>query len=304
MITVNDIAKAASGIVFSNEGGYASVNPNDNGAVSVGKLQWHGERARELLFCICSKDDEAERLLGDIYKELMEGRSWKKRTMTAEEADALSTFLSRDISIAVQDATAINDISEDIEKGVSYGLSNCGALIYFADGANQYGRYSKLWKQAAEMSVQSGGTLDSLHSAIMSLATSRKERRVRTYEKVRVLEISKKSLGDEADSPSLTHKVVRGDTLSAISAEYGVSVKALVDANKQRYKRITPDYIECGWELVIEREKEKSEYECALEELEYAGIVDRALAKKISNEAVVIALWRLWLCSDSGGGLI
>ena len=305
MITIKDIAEAASEIIFSNEGNYGSVNPNDNGAVSVGKLQWHGERARELLFCICVKDDEAEELLGDIYRELMEGCSWKKRVMSEDEAKVLSEFLTRDISIAIQDATAINDISEDIEKGVSYGLVNCGALIYFADGANQYGRYSKLWKEAAQKSLVCGGTLQALHSAVMSLATSRRERRCRTYERVAALDISAMDLGDElTEENRKIHKVVRGDTLSAIAAKYGVSVDDLVKANKERYKRMTPDYIECGWELLIGGKKEKSEYECAREELEYAGILDRTLASRIDNEAVVIALWRLWLCSNSQGGLI
>lgn len=305
MITIKDVAEAAAEIIFSNEGSYGSVNPDDNGAVSIGKLQWHGERARELLFSICVKDEDAPRILGDIYTELMEGGSWKTRVMSREEAECVSELLSGEISRAIQDVTAINDISDDIEKGVSYGLSNCGALIYFADGANQYGRYSKLWKQAAETALQSKGSLDDLHAAVMSLASSRKERRKRTYEKVKALDISQKNLGDEEENHQcLIHKVVRGDTLSAIGVRYGVSVDALVEANKDRYKRITPDYIECGWELVIVKPNEKSEYDRALEELEFAGIVDRSMAEKISNEELIIALWRLWLSFDLSGGLI
>ena len=40
-----EVAAAAAAIIYSNEGGYSSVNANDNGAVSVGKVQWHGNRA-------------------------------------------------------------------------------------------------------------------------------------------------------------------------------------------------------------------------------------------------------------------
>ena len=43
--SVNDIATAALELISSHEGTYNSVNANDSGAVSVGKIQWHGDRA-------------------------------------------------------------------------------------------------------------------------------------------------------------------------------------------------------------------------------------------------------------------
>lgn len=46
---INELARVAAGIIFDNEGSYGSVNKNDNGAVSVGRLQWHGGRAAALL---------------------------------------------------------------------------------------------------------------------------------------------------------------------------------------------------------------------------------------------------------------
>lgn len=45
----NEIAERAAVIIFGNEGNYGSVNKNDNGAVSIGKLQWHAGRAASLL---------------------------------------------------------------------------------------------------------------------------------------------------------------------------------------------------------------------------------------------------------------
>ena len=44
-----EIAAEAAKIVFANEGNYYSVNADDNGALSVGKVQWHGNRALSLL---------------------------------------------------------------------------------------------------------------------------------------------------------------------------------------------------------------------------------------------------------------
>ena len=47
--TKNEIVQAAQKIIFGQEGNYSSVNANDNGAVSVGKVQWHAGRALALL---------------------------------------------------------------------------------------------------------------------------------------------------------------------------------------------------------------------------------------------------------------
>jgi len=51
------------------------------------------------------------------------------------------------------------------------------------------------------------------------------------------------------------YKVVKGDTLAAIAKRYGVSVGLIVQANKDEYKRITPDYIQAGWILDIPTQK-------------------------------------------------
>ena len=68
---LNAIVSASAQILYNNEGSYNSVNPNDNGAVSVGKLQWHGWRALSLLQTIVSANEkQAEKLLGSsLYKD-------------------------------------------------------------------------------------------------------------------------------------------------------------------------------------------------------------------------------------------
>lgn len=66
------IAAQAAVIIFGNEGGYTSVNANDNGAVSVGKVQWHGSRALDLLKKICKAESRAETILGaSLYAEIV-----------------------------------------------------------------------------------------------------------------------------------------------------------------------------------------------------------------------------------------
>jgi len=47
------------------------------------------------------------------------------------------------------------------------------------------------------------------------------------------------------------YKVVKGDTLGKIAKKYGVKVADIVEANKGKYSRITADYIQAGWSLII-----------------------------------------------------
>lgn len=61
--------------------------------------------------------------------------------------------------------------------------------------------------------------------------------------------------GAESVTRARVHKVVKGDTLAAIAKRYGVSVGLIVQANKDEYKRITPDYIQAGWILDIPTQK-------------------------------------------------
>ena len=52
-MNLTQIVEIASKIIYSHEGNYGSVNRDDNGAISVGKVQWHGNRALNLMRTIC-----------------------------------------------------------------------------------------------------------------------------------------------------------------------------------------------------------------------------------------------------------
>ena len=66
---VKKVVKVASGIIYSQEGNYGSVNRNDNNhGMSIGKCQWNAYwgRALPLLKSIVEKDQEqAKEILGD-----------------------------------------------------------------------------------------------------------------------------------------------------------------------------------------------------------------------------------------------
>lgn len=134
-----EIAAEAAKVIFANEGNYASVNADDNGAVSVGKVQWHGNRALSLLKKI-AQGAGAEATLGkDLYNEIMTTKNWETRTVTAIEKAKLSKILGTPGGKAVQDRQAEEDILSYVTHGVKMGIEDPQSLVYFADLENQGG---------------------------------------------------------------------------------------------------------------------------------------------------------------------
>jgi len=190
MITVSEkslITQRACSIIFSNEGDYGSVNLDDNGAVSIGKVQWHGNRALELLKTIITFDNTTARVLlkDDLFNEIFSCLDWGTRTVNQDEANKISELLTTANGMSAQDSLACTDVLTYVNKGISYGLSNPEALIYFADGVNQYGTYSSLWQNIVIEALKKGGTLDAMFEATNRLCTSNLDRRASVYEKLR-----------------------------------------------------------------------------------------------------------------------
>lgn len=182
-----EIAKQAGEIIFANEGNYGSVNKNDNGAVSVGKIQWHGDRAKALLRTIIEANvpNAVSTLSSALYLEIMSSKSWGKRIVSDSEAAKLSSLLSSSQGKKAQDELALNDVLVYINKGISYGLTDKNALIYFADGVNQYGIYSTLWKNIVSTALKNGGTLDAMYNATKQLTSKYMTRRTTVYNKLK-----------------------------------------------------------------------------------------------------------------------
>ena len=171
---VNILADAAAAIIYSNEGSYSSVNPNDNGAVSIGKVQWHASRALSLLrTVVASNESQAKTILGDqLYNEIKTTSSnWATRTFNDTEAKAVSKLLGTPEGRIAQDDLAKNDIRSYIQHGMKLGITDEKALVYFADIENQAG-YGGADSVAREAARGVGGydfiTLDILHSAAMN----------------------------------------------------------------------------------------------------------------------------------------
>lgn len=186
----SEIAEKAAAVIFGNEGNYGSVNKNDNGAVSIGKLQWHADRAASLLRNIIKAVGAgAEGILGNtLYAEIKSGASWARRTITEAEAGNIKAILTTDAGKTEQDKQAIADVTTYIEKGQSYGLTDAGALIYFADGVNQYGTASALWKTITAEALKGAGDVRAMYEATIKNTNKYLTRRKKVYEKVAAMQ--------------------------------------------------------------------------------------------------------------------
>lgn len=185
------VVSAAAQILYHNEGSYNSVNANDNGAVSIGKLQWHGWRALSLLQTITAANEaQAKELLGDtLYKEVTsttDTTKWSTRKFTSSEAAAAKKLLATDESKSAQDVLAVKDITDYIQQGQRLGITNEAALVYFADLANQggSGASGRVATSASRFAGSYGAvTLNELHEAAIcdSVMGAYQTRRFETY---------------------------------------------------------------------------------------------------------------------------
>ena len=145
---IKKIVNVASGIIYSQEGNYGSVNRNDNKhGMSIGKCQWNAYwgRALPLLQSIVKKDTEqAKKILGEsLYNEIAgsSAGAWNRqaREATEKEAKAISELLKTPQGKEAQDDLADKDITAYVKNGVKSGLVSPKALAYYADLENQGG---------------------------------------------------------------------------------------------------------------------------------------------------------------------
>ena len=174
-VSVDEMTRAAVSIITSNEGTYGSVNRNDCGAVSVGMLQWHANRALQLMRSIAAAAPAtAQSILGGtLYQEVITASDWSYRTFSVSEGSAASALLSSATGVAKQDALAYNDVQGYINSGMNYGLTNAGVLVYYAD---LYNRGSGIAAQLLNIAKGSGSygdiTLSTLHNTALANSSS------------------------------------------------------------------------------------------------------------------------------------
>lgn len=170
--TLDEMTSTAISCIMSHEGSYGSVNRNDCGAVSIGKLQWHAGRALSLLQSICySAPDLSQSTLGStLYNEILSSPNWNYRTFTVSEGSAVATLLTTDAGVAAQDALAYSDVQGYIVSGQNKGLVSEGALVMYADIYNfGCGIASRIASRAAGYAGSYGAvSLDDMYRAAMN----------------------------------------------------------------------------------------------------------------------------------------
>ncbi len=197
IVTFDEIVLAAGDTIRPNEGSYSSVNPNDNGALSIGWIQWHANRALSLLRTIVNKNDgQARTILGDtLYTEVMTASSWSARILTKDEASKISYLIDTEEGRKAQDDLAAADISIYINHAMNLGVTDPSALVFHADIENQCGwGGAKRVLDAAKVIAGSYDkiTLEILYKASIEDAVAGKyaTRRQKTYNSCLFLEWS------------------------------------------------------------------------------------------------------------------
>lgn len=170
--TVDEIVAKAAEIIKINEGDYKSVNKNDNGALSIGWIQWHGNRALDLLRSIVNANPtQAKTMLGTtLYNEVMTTSSWSTRILTDAEASSISSLISTTEGKKEQDKLAASDIRTYVLHGQKLGITSATALVYFADMENQCGSggATRVAKSAISIAGTKEVTLAILHQAALA----------------------------------------------------------------------------------------------------------------------------------------
>lgn len=169
-------------IAFEGENDYGSVFCNDSGAVSIGILSWHAQRALLLLQRICKMDPSLSRqLLGDtLYNEVVNSAAsaWKNRRLNSDEKARVSSLLRTDVGIQAQEAQAREDILGYINDAWKAGIRTEAAILYYCSIENQYGSggvvtFMKYLRQS--MGITANDTINSLeefHDAVKKAAQS------------------------------------------------------------------------------------------------------------------------------------
>ena len=175
--TLDDIIEKASEIICSKEGTYSSVVADDNGALSIGCLQWHGNRALNLLKDIIKANTPSAKaiLSEELYTEITTASSWSTRILTSEEKNLISKLLDTSEGRAEQDELLYLDVMSYVKHGQALGITAPDALVYFADVENQCGPgksdgsngASRVAKSAVALAGEKPISLAILHQAAL-----------------------------------------------------------------------------------------------------------------------------------------
>ena len=236
-VTVSQITEAALGFIIPNEGVYDTVLANDNGALSIGRIGWHGTLALNVIQKVAAKNEsQAKEYLGDaLYNEVKTAGNWDHRTLSTSERDAIQKLLATSQSKTVQDQECRALVGQYVELAQRNGMTDPRAIVYFCDMHNQYGGSVALSiaRRAAELAGSySAITLDIYYKATMEKYTYYRSRRESCYNYCKTLTFDGYTpvgnLGDLDGDGNVTAR----DARTALMAS--ASMVTLTSAQKQQ----------------------------------------------------------------------
>lgn len=153
-------------MITKGEGTYDSVVKRDGNAMSIGKMQWNADRAKNLLKQIHEQDPETfNKYLGNtaLGSEVLDNsRSFAHRALNDQEASRVSQLLNTGVGRQVQDNQARKDVGNYMEAGKKLGITDPKAMAYFAD------LYNQRPASAIAIAKASGNDLQKMHEVAMS----------------------------------------------------------------------------------------------------------------------------------------
>lgn len=174
-VTVSDVARVAYQLIFNGESGgsYGAVNKNDNGAMSVGRIQWHGERAHNILKKICIAMGNNPGISQSLWNEICSNKSFAHRIAGSNEVEDLKKLLDSDTGHEIQDEQALLDIENYVTSAKNAGMTDNAAIAYYCDNYNIGPSAAITIRQAATSIAGSASkiTLDIIHEATRTNAT-------------------------------------------------------------------------------------------------------------------------------------
>lgn len=220
-------------IIFANEGNYSSINADDNGAVSIGRIQWHAERAHKLLKSIIRHDMEgASHILPEkLYNDIIGATPWTKRIFNEIECITCKKILAEKYSKIEQDKLMKKDVQSYINAVIKNHIYDENTIVLLSDVCNQGGTSAcnRIARKTYDKYMSTTNTKPIIDCAMQmcftdSVFSKYKQRRLDVYRK-----LTGKSYTFVA--PYIEYKIKPGDNLISIADRYGTKVSKLVEDN-------------------------------------------------------------------------
>lgn len=190
----SSLAGFVADMTSQHEGKADSINHNDNGAVSIGKMQWHADNAKNLLNEIrAANQSQFDSIISqygaqELASSLASGDSWKNHIVQKGSAEdkAIQALLSTEESKKIQEKKKVDFAQSYIDRGKEFGIKDEKALAYLADMYNQYGLYhDTINNKIIPLALQNGGDLDAVYNATLATTNKYLDRRGSIYQSLK-----------------------------------------------------------------------------------------------------------------------